>query len=390
MNAASAIYLDVDVRKKINEFSLNINFQAGKGCLGLLGPSGCGKSMTLKSIAGIGKPDEGRIAVCNALAQSGNQNGSTRVLFDSSGKINLRPQIRRVGYLFQNYALFPNMTIEQNIMTGLGGCWNHAFWQKKGALTPEARKRRVREMIEWFRLEGLEKRYPGQLSGGQQQRAALARSLAYEPDILLLDEPFSAMDTYLREGLRLELARVLKAYDGIAVMVTHDRDEAYQLCDHLLLMSGGSVLAFGETREIFQNPRTSQAARLTGCKNISRIERLGKYRVKALDWQGLELVTAQPVDDTITSVGIRAHDFEPLSDSAANAWIAGENRESANLIPVSSPSVSEMPFEWYITLDNGLWWKTEKDIHTHSAAGVVPGWLRIDPSAILLLTGSTE
>ncbi len=124
--------------------------------------------------------------------------------------------MRRVGYLFQNYALFPNMSVEENIAAGLKGM--------------EKKKAKVGEMIERFRLTGLEKRYPGQLSGGQQQRVALARILAYEPEALLLDEPFSAMDTYLREGLRLELSKVLADYDGVSVMVTHDRDEAFQLC----------------------------------------------------------------------------------------------------------------------------------------------------------------
>ena len=192
------------------------------------------------------------------------------------------------------------------------------------------------------------------------------------------------MDTYLREGLRLELAGVLKDYDGVSILVTHDRDEAYQLCDSLLLLDRGRVLAGGKTRDIFQCPVTCQAARLTGCKNISRIERLGARRIKALDWGGLELSTDRDVDGSITAVGIRAHDFEPLSDGEAGQW---KGRENANLIQVESPNISEMPFEWYITLSNGLWWKKEKDIHTHNTAGLVPGWLRVEPSALLLLTG---
>ena len=167
-------------------------------------------------------------------------------------------------------------------------------------------------------------------------------------------------------------------------MVTHDRDEAYQLCDNLLLMDRGCVLAAGRTRDIFQNPVTCRAARLTGCKNISRIERLGERRIRAVDWDGLELATDRPVGDAITGVGIRAHDFEPLSESSARAYM---EREDANLIKVCAPCISEMPFEWYITLQNGLWWKKEKDIHTHDTAGVVPRWLRVEPSALLLLTG---
>ena len=380
VNSEYNLHLEVDIRKKLKDFSLDISFEAGRGCLGILGPSGCGKSMTLKSIAGIIRPDQGRIALRYAQGEA----AGGRVLYDSALKINERPQVRRVGYLFQNYALFPGMTVEQNIMVGLKGGRGNAGLRRRRPMSGEARKQKVSEMVERFRLQGLEKRFPGQLSGGQQQRVALARSLAYEPEALLLDEPFSAMDTYLREGLRLELADALKDYDGVTIMVTHDRDEAYQLCDNLLLMDRGCVLAAGRTRDIFQNPVTCRAARLTGCKNISRIERLGERRIRAVDWDGLELATDRPVGDDITGVGIRAHDFEPLSESSARAYM---EREDANLIKVCAPCISEMPFEWYITLQNGLWWKKEKDIHTHDTAGVVPRWLRVEPSALLLLTG---
>ena len=383
MNSEHSLHLEVEIRKKLKEFSLDISFESGQGCLGILGPSGCGKSITLKSIAGIIKPDGGRIAVRYAQGEA----AGGRVLYDSSLKVNERPQVRRVGYLFQNYALFPNMTVEQNIMVGLNGGRGSLVSRKRNPMTAKDKSRKMAEMAERFRLQGLEKRYPGQLSGGQQQRAALARSLAYEPEVLLLDEPFSAMDTYLREGLRLELADTLKDYYGVTVMVTHDRDEAYQLCDNLLLMSRGRVLAAGKTRDIFQNPVTCQAARLTGCKNISRIERLGERRVRALDWNNIELAADRPVDDTITAVGIRAHDFESLSDGQA---VDLQGREDANLIRVTSPHISEMPFEWYITLDNGLWWKREKTIHTHNIAGQVPDWLRVEPSALLLLRGELE
>jgi molybdate transport system ATP-binding protein len=345
--------LKTEINKKLKLFDLDVDFAAERGVLGILGSSGCGKSMTLKSIAGIVNPDRGRIVLAGQEAD--------RILYDSAKKIHMRPQERRIGYLFQNYALFPNMTVSQNILAGLGG-------RDPGNV--------VGEMVERFHLEGLEHQYPRQLSGGQQQRVALARILAYEPQVLLLDEPFSAMDAFLREKLRLELARVLREYEGIAIMVTHDRDEAYQLCDHLMLMNEGRILAAGSTKEIFEDPQTIAAARLTGCKNISRIERIGERKVRALDWKNLELETAAPITDEITHIGIRAHDFEPLPAGA---------QERTNYIPVASADISEMPFEWYITLDNGLWWKTEKTIHTHSAEGIVPQGLRIDPTAILLL-----
>ena len=192
------------------------------------------------------------------------------------------------------------------------------------------------------------------------------------------------MDTYLREGLRLELSKVLADYDGVSVMVTHDRDEAFQLCKNIMLLDKGHVLIAGNSRKIFQDPVTCKAARLTGCKNISKIERIGEYRVRALDWDNMEFITDRSVGDDITAIGIRAHDFEPLAgEKAKTKKEAGEE----NLIPVVKPAISEMPFEWYITLSNGLWWKKEKTIHTHDAAGVVPEYLRADPSAILLLKG---
>ena len=171
---------------------INLNIQDGE-MVTLLGPSGCGKSMTLKSIAGIITPDSGRIAIQYAKGEA----AGGRVLYDSALKINEKPQMRRVGYLFQNYALFPNMSVEENIAAGLKGlaAKQAIGGRKPSAQSPAAIKAKVGEMIERFRLAGLEKRYPGQLSGGQQQRVALARILAYEPEVLLLDEPFSAMDT---------------------------------------------------------------------------------------------------------------------------------------------------------------------------------------------------
>lgn len=364
--------LEADIRKQLKGFQLDIRFSCKRGCLGILGPSGCGKSMTLKSIAGIVTPDEGKI--CIRTSGCGGKTGSEKVLFDRERKINRKSQERRVGYLFQNYALFPNMTVEENIRVGLLQPEGRPGEKRKEKMSREEQKNRVEEMIRRFRLTGLEKRYPGQLSGGQQQRTALARILAYEPDVLLLDEPFSAMDTYLREGLRLELAQVLRDYQGPSVMVTHDRDEAYQLCDYLLLMDNGHVMTSGPTREIFRNPGTCQAARLTGCKNISRIERLGLHQVRALDWKGLVLTTEREVGPEITAIGIRAHDLEPAAGG-----------EGINRIPVGNAAVSEMPFEWYVTLENGLWWKVEKTIHSHDSAGVIPEWLTVDPRGILLL-----
>ena len=149
--------LQVNIRKKFSGFELNVDFETEAGCMGILGASGCGKSMTLKCIAGIETPDEGRIIVDGTL------------LYDSAKKISLKPQKRHIGYLFQNYALFPTMTVEENIAAGLQG-------------GKEEKRRKVAKMMEKFQLLGLGKQLPGELSGGQQQRVALARIMAYEPE----------------------------------------------------------------------------------------------------------------------------------------------------------------------------------------------------------------
>ena len=192
--------ISVDIRKKLGDFSLEISFESDSRRIGILGPSGCGKSMTLKSIAGIEKPDSGSIRI------------DDRVLFSQEQKINLKPQKRRVGYMFQNYALFPTMTVEQNIGAGLG-------------LSDDDRSARVADMVRRFNLQGLEKHLPGQLSGGQQQRVALARIMAYRPDIILLDEPFSALDEHLKERLQHEMMSMLEDYEGQVILVSHSRDE---------------------------------------------------------------------------------------------------------------------------------------------------------------------
>ncbi|MBR5504491.1 MAG: ATP-binding cassette domain-containing protein [Methanobrevibacter sp.] len=338
--------LKVGIRKKLKEFDLEVDFELKNKRLGILGPSGCGKSMTLKSIAGIVDPDKGVISLTK---------DKEKIFYDSSKKINLKPQKRNVGYLFQNYALFPNMTVEENVAAGLA---------------EKHDKERVSEMIKRFHLEGLEKRYPRQLSGGQQQRVALARILAYNPDVILLDEPFSAMDTYLKEQLRLELANLLKDFNGFSIMVTHNRDEAFQFCDELIVLDKGKIIAKGDTYNIFENPRKVQVARLTGCKNISKIEIIDDHHLKSLDW-GLRFEVSEEISPNISHIGIRAHDFTAASKDDVNAFDTENSKKF------------EMPFEWEVTLANGLWWKYDKEIREHEF--VIPDYLKVDPKNIILL-----
>lgn len=338
--------LKVNIQKKLNEFNLEVDFELKKKRLGILGPSGCGKSMTLKSIAGIVDPDKGVISL---------NTGEETTYFDSNNKINLKPQDRNVGYLFQNYALFPNMTVEENVACGL---------------SKDDDKKIVSDMIKRFHLGGLEKRYPRQLSGGQQQRVALARIMAYGPDVILLDEPFSAMDTFLKEQLRIELVNSLENFDGFSIMVTHNRDEAFQFCDELIVLDKGKIIAKGDTYEIFENPRKVEVARLTGCKNISKIEIIDDYHLKSLDW-GVTFEVSEKISNNITHIGIRAHVF------------TSAEKNDINIIDTKNSTLLEMPFEWEITLANGLWWKYDKQIYEHEFE--VPDYIKVDPIDIMLL-----
>lgn len=343
--------IDFEIRKKYRDFSLDLSLKCDSKRIGILGASGCGKTMTLKALAGLVRPDEGHIAV------------DGRVLFDSGASVDIPARKRNIGYLFQNYALFPNMTVEENIRAALHGAGKCGRGQKS---------RDIEEILASFDLTGLRHHMPHELSGGQQQRTALARMLSCDPGLILLDEPFSAMDTFMREALRLELIRILDKYDRTVILVSHDRDEIYQMCDYLVLMDKGRLIADGPTKEIFAAPGSLAAARLTGCKNISRIERLGEYRFRALDWQGLELETDRPIGDGIGYAGIRAHDFVP-------------EETGVNLIPVGNASVSTLPFEWYVITGCGLWWKIPRALSDEDISGNIPPFIRIPPDKIILM-----
>ncbi|MDR1619589.1 MAG: sulfate/molybdate ABC transporter ATP-binding protein [Clostridiales bacterium] len=347
--------ITLDIKKRFRGFALDISFSSNGRPLGILGASGSGKSMTLKCIAGIETPDSGYIEV----------NG--RVLFDSAKKINVRPQRRRVGYLFQSYALFPNMTVTQNIRAAIIG-------------GKAEKARRCEALISRFALQGLEKRYPAQLSGGQQQRAALARILAYNPDMLLLDEPFSALDAYLKEALQIEMKKLLAGYEGDAILVSHNRDEVYSLCENLLVMDEGRNIASGPVRDMFQRPGSLAVARLTGCKNITPARRAGFALVEAPEW-GLTLAVESPVPEGLKYIGVRAHDFMPAGESTVNAF------------DIHVLDCVESPFEWNYLChsenapgQNGtLWWKAPKELRNMAPIAAPPGRLCVAPQNVLLL-----
>ncbi|WP_303914168.1 sulfate/molybdate ABC transporter ATP-binding protein [Subdoligranulum variabile] len=342
----------VDIEKDLGGFRLRAHLDTEAPLTGLLGASGCGKSLTLQCIAGIQRPDRGRIVL------------DGRVLFDAKAGIDLPPQQRRVGYLFQHYALFPTMTVAENIRCGAHG---------RG---PRAEQERiVREMVALLQLQGLEQLRPAQLSGGQAQRVALARMLAADPQLLLLDEPFSALDAHLRDQLQPQLRDLLQAVGRQAVLVTHSRDEAYRLCSTLCIMDEGRTLRTGPTKEVFADPRSVAAARLTGCKNVAAARRVDETTVEVPDW-GIRLQTARPVPEDLQAVGLRAHYFNP--------------RTAVNRFAVQSAGAMEEPFEWCLLFryagqapgSDPLWWRMPKD----KKPAQMPAELGIAPENVLLLT----
>ena len=371
--------LKVNIKKRLGNFNLDVAFETERGVFAILGASGCGKSMTLKCIAGIETPDEGRIEL----------NG--RILYDSAKKINLTPQKRRVGYMFQDYALFPNMTVEQNIKAGMG---KH----------PEEEK--VRSYINRFRLEGMEKHYPAQLSGGQKQRVAMARMIASEPDILLLDEPFSALDSYLKWELEQEMRDMLAEVQKPVLFVSHNRDEVYRLCSVVSCIDHGKMEVIEKTKEFFHNPKTKTAAVLSGCKNISAAEIVDNNHIKALGW-GITLCVSEIPEET-KAVGIRAHSFYPVNaeqipgkESAANESRVSVIQEGTglkkyrnpvqeeNIFKIEESRIIEDPFEWNISFrpskESGwLQWKIAKT-EQEDSTGPIPPALAVHAKDILLL-----
>jgi molybdate transport system ATP-binding protein len=235
--------LTVEVRQRL-PVRLDASFGCAPGELtALVGPSGSGKTTLLRVIAGLARPAAGRVA------------SDGRVWFDAAAGIDLPPQARRIGMVFQTYALFPHLTALENVMAPLG------------ALPLAERRARAAALLERMNLAGLEARLPRQLSGGQQQRVAVARALAREPEVLLLDEPFSAVDQVTRRKLQRELARLRETLNIPVVLVTHDLDEARLLAGRIVLVHHGTTLQSGTPDEVLLRPRSGEVARLSGLYN---------------------------------------------------------------------------------------------------------------------------
>ena len=304
--------LELQIEKRLASFPLSLGVRAGDGPLAVLGPSGAGKTMTLRCIAGIERPDSGRIVL----------NG--RVLFDSAKNIDVPSRDRRVALLFQNYALFPHLTVAGNIAFGLD------------RLSRSERNSRVERQIHALHLDGLAWRHPATLSGGEQQRAALARALAIDPEALLLDEPLTALDTHLRSQIEQQLLETLGTFRGATLYVTHNIEEAYRIGSEMLVLSKGRAEAFGPKEEIFRHPPSLVAAQLTGCKNISRAQTIDAETVDAADWC-CRLRMALPPGAPVVHVGIRAHHIDFVESGTAEAG-------AENTFPCWLVRASETPF----------------------------------------------
>jgi len=236
--------LVIDIKKRLPEFCLEASFQLDREIMAILGPSGCGKTMTLKCIAGLVKPDEGNIAL------------DRRIWFSSGQRVDLPAKERRVGFVFQNYALFPHMSVYDNVAFGLRG------------LPAAEIQERVNTILNKLGIIKLAGRFPTRLSGGQQQRVALARALAGEPEVLLLDEPFSALDSMVKQRLEDELLKLQDYYQGHILYVTHNLEEAYRLSSRMAIYEAGQILQQGVRQDIIQHPASRRVASLTGARNL--------------------------------------------------------------------------------------------------------------------------
>jgi molybdate transport system permease protein len=306
--------LEVAVERDLDDFQLKVAFSAAQGAVGLLGPSGAGKSMTLRAIAGVTAANKGRIVL----------NG--RVLYDSATKENLPAAQRRIGVVFQDYALFPHLTVAENVGFSLR------------TLPKEDRSRRVEALLARMRIAELAHRYPKEISGGQRQRVAIARCMAMEPEALLLDEPFAALDPHLRRQTEEELRETLAEFRGPVVFVTHDMEEAFRFCTDLLVLNDGKVIASGPKHRLFEDPQTVSAARLTGCKNIVAATYISAHRIAVPAWE-IELDTGNVVRGSLTHAGYRSHQVRFVKES-----------ETPNVYPCWLVNTSEAPHEMTLYL----------------------------------------
>lgn len=309
------IYINVtknyySLNRKNSSFLLDVNFDADNEIVVLFGGSGSGKTTTLRCVAGIDKPDNGKIII------------NDKVYFDKEKNINIKPQMRNLGYVFQNYALFPHMNVWKNIEYGL----KH--------LSEKDKKKRIEYMLQFFNIEHLVNHYPDQLSGGQQQRVALARALAPKPDILLLDEPFSALDMIIRNKLREKIKLIQNEFKIPVLFITHSPQEAFAVADKIVAYHNGHIQQIGTAEDIFYKPCNIEVAKLVGVTNI----------FTTIDIEKINIMKFIETDTTLNKHDVFAWGIRPENIHIHKL----ENRNNKNNIVGQVKSVINRGSSWSI------------------------------------------
>ncbi len=353
--------LEVNIQKQLPDLLLDIAFKIDRQqCpLGILGASGSGKTTLLRCIAGLETPDRGVIRL------------NHRTLFDSAKGINLSPQEREVGLIWQDYALFPHLTVARNIAFGMAS-----------QLSSSAINQEIDLQLQQLNLTSLKDRFSPKLSGGEQQRVALARALASKPQITLLDEPLSALDTDLKAEL-LQLLKIrLNSYGGLTLYVTHNLKEAYALCSQLLVIDRGKAIAFDTKQRVFNQPPNLKTAQIVGCNNFSAAQVIDAQTVKAIAW-GCCLQIEQPIPQALTQIGIHAHhlNFVNLTEgiNLFAVWLATHSELSDRVVlylKLHSAAKKAQDYNLVASVSWSKWHKLQQL--------AMPWQIRIPPNQIIL------
>lgn len=331
--------LIVDIKKKLSNFDLDLQFEVKEGVFSILGASGSGKSMALKCIAGIEKPDSGYIEL----------NGN--VFYDSKKNINIKPQKRNTGFLFQNYALFPNMTVEENIKCGIRDKKNHTD---------------IEHIMKKFFIHHIKNKKPREISGGEQQRTAIARIFVSSPNILMLDEPLSALDYHIKWELEKFISASIKEFNKITLFVSHNRDEVYRLSDNIGIINKGKFDIIDSKYNLFENPKTYFSALLTGYKNFSKIKIINDKEIELLDWNIIIRLKDNHTNiEDYNYIGMRPYSFFDYNNNS------DENKKNNIYIKSKITNITEDMFSYIITLmpinsENQITWRIDKKDYTNN------------------------
>ncbi|MBQ9493510.1 MAG: ATP-binding cassette domain-containing protein [Oscillibacter sp.] len=338
--------LRVDIVKIVGNFRLDVQLEAGEGgALALLGASGSGKSTALRCIAGLTEPDEGRIML------------DGEPLFDSFRHINVPARKRRIGLLLPGYALFPHLTVRRNIAA---------------AVESRADRERVAEdFLRRFRLTEAADKKPRQLSELERQRTALARLSASHPSALILDEPLSTLDSFLKSGVEQELSDFLDGFDGPVVWASHDRGEVYRNCSYVCVLENGASQEIISAERLLNHPGTEGAARLSGCKNI--IGAIPRHNAVFIPEWGVTLRSAYPIPPLLNRVGIRAHQVRISEPALVNAFEAAVEQViedvSSTIVLLRPSGAAENAPLLRMEIDSATWRTTPDQRHVTVAIG---------------------